>query len=175
MRLILILLFLLPALLFADELEPLFEQLAVTESTAEAAGIEAEIWAFWLKGPTDDATDTMELAVKAMNQGEWTLALVRLDQLIEQTPDFTEAWNKRATIHYMLGHFDQSIADIKQTLKREPRHFGAWSGLAMIMEHTGRLNAALQAHLMVLEIYPASISSQQRVEAIKTELLANST
>lgn len=174
MRTFLILFAFLPTMLMADPLDPLFKQLAEAPTAQSAASIEAEIWQAWLVGPTEDDTAQIKKAVRAMNQGEWTLAMVQLNQIIEQSPEFTEAWNRRATLHFMLGDFDSSIDDIEQVLKREPRHFGAWSGLGMIMERTGRQNAALKAYERVLQIYPASVSSQQRIEAIEAEMLENS-
>lgn len=163
-----------PILVTAEPLDSLFRDLVEADSADAAKPIENQIWAQWMIGPTDEATSDLEQAVANINQGELTLALVRLNSLIDDQPDFTEAWNKRATLYFMLGQAEESIADIEQTLKREPRHFGAWSGLGLILERQGRLRAALTAHREVLKIYPASASSQQRIREITTQLLQQS-
>lgn len=158
----------------ADELGELFEKLNNADSHRSAVRIERQIWAVWDIGPSAEATDKLERAVKAMNSGEYTLALVLLDQLVEQAPDYSEAWNKRATLYYMMGDFQRSIADIEQTVLLEPRHFGAWSGLGLILEMLNRTEAAIRAHETVLKIYPMSMFSQQKLEQLKEDQLEKS-
>ena len=86
----------------------------------------------------------MERSVEAMNSGELEHALKLLNELVLLAPAFPEAWNKRATVNYYLGDSTRSLADIAQTLAREPRHFGALGGLAMIFEDQGDfVNAAI--------------------------------
>ncbi len=150
----------------AASLDDLFDQLKTAETSTQAANIEENIWQFWLQGSTDTATEQLASAVRAMNQGELTLALVLLDELIETTPTYAEAWNKRATLHYIMGNFRQSFADIEQTIALEPRHFGAWSGMGLMFEQLGQIDAAIKAHQAVLDIYPASPFSQMKVEAL---------
>ncbi|MDX1474201.1 MAG: hypothetical protein R3309_08525, partial [Reinekea sp.] len=74
----------------AASLDDLFDQLKTAETSTQAANIEENIWQFWLQGPTDTATEQLASAVRAMNQGELTLALVLLDELIETTPTYAE-------------------------------------------------------------------------------------
>ena len=81
-------------------------------------------------------------AMKASSAAENETAIHILDSLIKVHPDFMEAWNKRATVYYMLGNYEKSVADIAQVLDREPRHFGALSGLGMIRQKQGDLAAA---------------------------------
>lgn len=159
---------------YAADLEDLFEQLNAAESHRSAARIERQIWAAWGIGPSEEATEKLERAVTAMNSGEYTLSLVLLDQLVEQTPAYAEAWNKRATLYYMMGNFQQSIADIEQTVLLEPRHFGAWSGLGLMLEMLNRTEAAIRAHETVLEIYPMSLFSLQKIKQLKEEQLEKS-
>ena len=80
-----------------------------------------------------------------MQAGDYRLALAAFDDLVERNPGFAEAWNKRATLHYLMGNDEASVADIVETLELEPRHFGALSGLALIYERNGQPAAAASA------------------------------
>ena len=77
-----------------------------------------------------------------------------LDAIVKIKPDYVEAWNRRATIHYMRKEFGQSLEDIRQVLIREPRHFGAMSGLGMILQEFGDEKHALDVFRRALEINP---------------------
>ena len=59
-----------------------------------------------------------------------------------------------ATIKYLQGDFYRSIIDIGLTLKLEPRHFGAISGLAQINFALGRYEEALKNINFASEIHP---------------------
>ena len=115
-----------------EELDALFTELAKTKGEAWQA-IEHRIWILWSQSSSPSARFLMSRAVKAMNAKEFEDALVFLDDLTRLAPDFAEAWNKRATIHFILQNYGQSVADIQRTLALEPRHFGALSGLGMIL------------------------------------------
>src|SRR5262249_229037 len=82
------------------------------------------------------------------------LALKLLDSIITLRPEYTEAWNRRATIFYMKKEFGRSLDDIRQVLAREPRHFGAISGLGMILQEFGDEKAALTVFRRAPEIHP---------------------
>lgn len=151
----------------ADELDDLFIALEAAPSYEAASIIEESIWLRWLTGPTDDDTALMIRTTLAMQQGELTFALVLLDQLTEQAPNFAEAWNKRATVNYLLGDYETAFFDIDKTLELEPRHFGAWSGLGLMLEHMGRYQAAIQAHQKVLELYPTSEFSRDKIVELR--------
>jgi tetratricopeptide (TPR) repeat protein len=73
---------------------------------------------------------------------------------VKLKPDYVEAWNRRATIHYMRKEFGQSMQDIRQVLSREPRHFGALSGLGMILQEFGEDKQALEVFRKALEVHP---------------------
>ena len=74
--------------------------------------------------------------------------------IIDIRPDYIEAWNRRATVYYLKKDFDRSIADIEEVLKREPRHFGALSGLGMIFQELGDDKHALDAFRRALAVHP---------------------
>ena len=98
-------------------------------------------------------------------------ALDLLDQALVIAPHYPEAWNRRATLNFSMNRLGKSLVDIEQTLLREPRHWGALMGLAMILEQTGRKEQALETYLRVLAVYPALDSAQDAAGRLSEELL----
>ncbi|MCK5622789.1 MAG: hypothetical protein KAJ11_10905, partial [Alphaproteobacteria bacterium] len=107
--------------------------------------------------------------VQYMNDGENEKALVNFNALVEIEPEFAEGWNKRATLHYVMGNFDGSVADIQRTLTLEERHFGALSGLGLIYDAMDRKEAAVKAFRAALGIHPNMESIRRRVEELIEE------
>jgi tetratricopeptide (TPR) repeat protein len=143
-----------PAEIRADTLDRLFAQLLKTADQQEAERIQKRIWDLWMTDDSPTANILIGQAMKASSSAENETALHILDSLIKVHPDFMEAWNKRATVYYMLGNYEKSVADIVQVLEREPRHFGALSGLGMIREKQGDLAAAREAYREALSVNP---------------------
>jgi len=137
-------------------LNPLFEQLQQASSNTQAKEIESQIWELWLATNDDNAEALMSQLTYAMSVGQYEIALQLSNQLVDSNPDYSEAWNKRATIQYLMGNHGLSVADIKQTLVLEPRHFGALSGLGLIFMASGNYEAALDAFNAVVKISPSS-------------------
>ena len=92
------------------------------------------------------------------------IALKLLDSVIKLRPDYVEAWNRRATLHFANKDFGKSVADIRQVLAREPRHFGAWAGLGHIYMSTGDKKRAVEAYRRALAIHPHLSSVKTIVE-----------
>lgn len=149
------------------ELDTLFSALKKAETNTQAKQIESEIWEAWFEAPDETADLLMSQIAAAMSAGQHRFALQLSNQLVDVSPQFAEAWNRRATIQYMLGNHSSSVADIKETLILEPRHFGALSGLGLIFMASGNYEAALDAFDAVLEISPASDNAKGSVEQVK--------
>src|SRR5690606_41423855 len=129
-----------PALADQDDprLPDFFERLLAAPSPSAAVPIEREIWRIWYEH--DDA-ETFRLLIEgdqAMKKGDFDTALTDFNAVIERDPDFAEGWNRRATLRYMMGDYEGSMADIDETLIREPRHFGALAGLGLVNMELGR-------------------------------------
>lgn len=154
----------------APELPRLFEELGASESPAEANRLENRIWALWFEAPDEASGRLMDRLQSSMAEGDFASALDFAGQLVELAPDFAEGWNRRATILYLIGDYDASVADIRETLALESRHFGAISGLGLIFLRQGDAASALAAFEAVLEISPQSASARQSVERTRQEL-----
>jgi len=152
-----------------ERLDSLFARLA----TAERDGwerVQTEIWAMWSQSGSDTIDLLLARAAKAMDERDLDLALRFLDDLVRLAPDFAEGWNKRATVHFLREDYGRSIADIQQTLALEPRHFGAMSGLGIILERLGDKKGAMQAFRRGLEIHPHLPNAQDAVDRLSPEV-----
>ena len=135
-------------------LDFLFEALKVAPDAESAKHIENRIWALWVASGSDTANLLMTRVKAATDAKDMALALKLLDAVIEIRPEFVEAWNRRATIYYLQKDYVRSMADIRQVLALEPRHFGAISGLGMILQEFGDDKHALEAFRRALAIHP---------------------
>ena len=135
-------------------LDFLFGALKAAPDEASAKHVEARIWAIWMQTPSDTAAVLMMRAKAAMDAQQMDVALKLLDAIIKLRPDWTEAWNRRATLYYLQNDYARSLSDIQQVLAREPRHFGALAGLGMIMQDLGDEKHALEAFRKALAINP---------------------
>ncbi len=120
----------------------------------EAAEVDQRIWLLWLHSEDKAVNRLMAQGVIAMQRGALDRALDRFDEIVERAPDFAEGWNKRATVLYMMGRHRDSVADVQQVLNLEPRHYGALSGLGMILVAIGQEEDALEWLRRALELNP---------------------
>jgi len=138
----------------AMSLDRLFDALKAAPDNESAKYVETRIWSMWLATDSDTTTLLMSRVKTAVDAKDMDLGIKLLSAVIEIKPDYIEAWNRRATLYYMKKEFDHSIADIEQVLKREPRHFGALSGLGMIFQELGDDKHALEAFRRALAVHP---------------------
>jgi tetratricopeptide (TPR) repeat protein len=138
----------------ALNLDRLFDALKVAPDDESAKYVENRIWAMWIATDSDTTTLLMSRVKAAVDAKDLDLGIKLLTAVIDIRPDYIEAWNRRATIYYMKKDFDDALADIHEVLKREPRHFGALSGLGMIMQELGDDKHALEAFRRALAVHP---------------------
>ncbi len=137
-----------------SRLNNLFDDLRRDEPLRDPAETIELIWAIWINHKDDMAAHRMGIALDAMAAGATDLAKSVLDELVENYPDWAEAWNKRATIAFIDERDDESISDIARTLELEPRHFGAIMGFAQICLRHGHTVEAKAAFAVALRLNP---------------------
>jgi tetratricopeptide (TPR) repeat protein len=137
-----------------QNLDFLFGALKAAPDAETAKAIEERIWALWFVSGSDTTDLLMSRAKTAVEAKELDLAITLLDAIVEIKPDYVEAWNRRATVHFMKKDYGRSLDDIRQVLAREPRHFGALSGLGLIMQEFGEEKRALEVFRRALALHP---------------------
>ncbi|MBD1147482.1 tetratricopeptide repeat protein [Pelagibacterales bacterium SAG-MED31] len=156
--------------LYADQndkrLNYLFDKLVVAEEEKEINKITNQIWKIWHEIDDPKTTREFETGVQMMNLGYFKRSIDYFDKVINKNQNFAEAWNKRATAHFMMGNFDLSMQDISKTLQLEPRHFGALDGMGLIYIHLNQPDKAIDIYNKMLEIFPNSISTKMKIERI---------
>ncbi len=148
-------------------LERLFERLVEAPVPAVAQPIEGAIWRIWLQSDDGAVQGLMRDGIGAMSRGDYRHALAKFDQMVLIAPEFAEGWNKRATVHYLLGDYAQSLGDIAKTLALEPRHFGALSGQGLVFMALQDERRALKSFEAALAIYPAFTSAAENAEQVR--------
>lgn len=135
-------------------LDFLFGALKVAPDATAAKAVENRIWALWLVSKSDTANLLMSRVKEAVEAQNLDLALELLDALVEVSPQYVEAWNRRATLHYMKKNLGAAIDDIRHVLALEPRHFGALTGLGLILQDLGDERRALEIYRKALAVHP---------------------
>lgn len=155
-----------------DPLAPLFERLRVTHDRREAGALESMIWALWAKyeGDRVEVGFLMHEGLQAIQRNEYDKAVRAFDEVTTLAPDFPEGWNQRATAEYLRGDYPAALADMRRTLRLEPRHFGALSGLGMVYMSLGDMERALKAFDAALGINPHMDMVRAHRETVREKL-----
>ena len=136
------------------KLDTLFDALKIAPDEDSAKAIEERIWAVWTVSSSDTCNLLMSRVKAASDDKNFDLALKLLGAVIAINPKYVEAWNQRATIYYLKDDYGRALADIREVLALEPRHFGALSGLGLILQDIGDDKHALEAYRKALAIDP---------------------
>ena len=153
-----------------DRLDDLFATLQEPGNPRTIQITESQIWEIWLQHANADVQELMLVGTQRMNAQRYAEAMVVFNRLTESFPDYAEGWNKRATLHYVLGNLDASVNDIEKTLDLEPRHFGALSGLGMVFIQRKELSKAKRAFEDLIEVHPNSPNAKQTLELVDEQL-----
>jgi len=151
----------------AAVLDTLFAKLQTTTDPSAIQALEQAIWEQWTIPSDPGQRELMMQGIAEMQQQELDSALATFTKLIEVAPELSEAWNKRATVEWLLGNFQASISDICETVKREPRHFGAYSGLGMIRAQMGEPARAVAAFELARRYNPHIVGIDEEIARLK--------
>jgi tetratricopeptide (TPR) repeat protein len=163
-----------PGLAAADQKDPrlpeLFGRLQAASDVEAARSPEASIWRIWSHSDDPAVEILMSQGVAAMARRDLRAALGKFDQIVKITPGFSEGWNKRATVHYLLGNFVESLHDIDRTLVLEPRHFGALSGRGLVYLELEEEEPALRSFEAALRVFPLLPGARYNAKALRKRL-----
>lgn len=148
----------------------LLDQLGRATAKAEANQIAQRIQRGWAQSGSATVDLLMQWAGEAMRENRHAAAEDLLTQVVVLAPNYAEGWNRRATLYYHKSDYGRSIADIERTLQLEPRHFGALSGLAIILQRTGLERKSLGVWYRVLAVYPANELAQKAATELEETL-----
>ena len=150
------------------QLPALFTELRTTSEAEKAKIVAAEIWQIWsVHSDNDRLSERVKIGIAQMEAGRLRQAEQIFTTIIDADPAFAEAWNKRATVYFLMGAYDRSKRDIAQTILREPRHFGALSGLGLVETHLGNYEAALNAYEQAIALHPYLENYEEITTALK--------
>ena len=148
-------------------LDTLFAKLQDATDPVAIQSLEAAIWEQWTMVPDQQQRAVMMRGIAEMQQQQLKNSIETFTTLIETAPDLSEAWNKRATAYWLMGNFTASLSDICETVKREPRHFGAYSGLGMIRAEMGENARAVAAFELARKWNPHIVGIDGEIERLK--------
>ena len=130
--------------------------------------IAQQIWMLWSTHPTNQKlTSILDEGSRLVQDQQYNRAIDVFTQAIELDPTWAEAWNKRATVYYIVGEFQKSQEDIDKVLELEERHFGALAGQGMVNIQLKNYDKAKRSYQKAQEIYPAMKSSKVMIEQIE--------
>ena len=148
-------------------LNQLFNELKVNKAKV-AAIVEQEIWSLWSTHPTDEKlTARLEEGSMFVRNQQPNRARDIFTEVIKLDENWAEAWNKRATVLYMLGEYQKSQEDIDKVLELEPRHFGALAGQGMVNIKLKNYEKAIRSYEEAQEIYPSMKTPEAMIKQMK--------
>ena len=132
---------------------------------------EHSLWEVWSRSGDPEVDDLFQMGLEQMNQRNAPAAIETFGDIIKKKPEFAEGWNKRATLYYLVGEYEKSLADCEEVLKRNPVHFGVLSGFGMIYLQLGKPDKALEYFQRALQVNPNLAQVEVTVEQLKRLLI----
>ena len=168
--------FFLSSLSYANEdykmqIDKLFDQLKNTTKYEESKKIESEIWNLWITHPTNESlTNLLSDGSFYMSQNNLESAYETFTKTINLDPNWAEAWNKRATVLYLMGKYELSQADINKVLEIENRHFGALSGQGLVQTALKNYQKAIDSYIEAHKVHPNMRSPLIMIEKLQLQI-----
>ena len=144
--------------------QPLLLKRLRDESSFVREFAERGLWLLWARSGDAEIDRLMATGVEQMQAGRHPDAVATFTEVIRRKPDFTEGWNKRATVHYLAGDYPKSLADCAEVVKRNPSHFGALSGYGQIYFRLEDYDEALRWWKRALEVNPNMTSVEINIK-----------
>ena len=149
---------------------PLLHERLRDESAFVRGFAEQGLWLLWTRSGDAGIDALMARATEEMQAGRYGEAIALLNDIVAKKPDFAEGWNRRATVHYLAGELQKSIADCDEVLMRNPGHFGALSGLGQIYLQLEDDAKALESFRRALEVNPNMVGVEMNVRMLEERL-----
>jgi tetratricopeptide (TPR) repeat protein len=122
-----------------------------------------DLWRLWFQQKGIYGLELLRRSQTALEAGDYQRAKSILTDIVESHPDFAEAWNRRAVVHYIHGNYLASLADCQKTVALNPVHFGALHGMGLCYAALGNYRSAIQAFRRALEIQPHALLNQKLI------------
>ncbi len=153
------------------QIDKLFDQLKTTNNYENSKKIESKIWKLWTTHPSEESlTALLADGSFYMSQNKLETAYETFTKTIELDSNWAEAWNKRATVLYLMGKYELSLADIDKVLKLEKRHFGALSGQGLVQTALKNYQKAIDSYIEAHKIHPNMKSPLIMIEKLQTQI-----
>ncbi|MGO4907021.1 tetratricopeptide repeat protein [Pseudorhodobacter sp. W20_MBD10_FR17] len=149
-------------------LDDLFAQLK-TATPIETNRLERQIWREWSKSGSASMDLLLQRGREALDNGDSAAAIEHLTALVDHAPDFAEGWNTRATAYFQAGLYGPSVADIQHVLALNPRHFGAMTGFARMLEDTNQPDRALVLYRAAIAIHPNLDGVKEAIDRLEAK------
>ena len=160
---------------YADQNDPrlklLFSNVKDSQNELSSSIYITSIWKIWSEINDTNSQQLYDLGNQLLKKREYKKSLLVFSDLINKEPDFAEGWNKRATLHFLMGNFNESIQDINKTLALEPRHFGALDGLGQIQFKLNNFYESIQTYEKLLTIVPHSSSAKKMLKLMNAQFI----
>ena len=161
--------------LFADdnkkEIDKLFIQLKSALNFENSKKIEDKIWDLWTTHPSkNNLTKLLADGSSSMMNNKLDAAYDKFTEVIELDPNWAEAWNKRATVLYLMGKYELSQADIDKVLMIEKRHFGALTGQGLVQTALKNYQKAIESYIEAHKVHPFMKSPLIMIEKLQLQI-----
>jgi len=153
------------------QVDDLFDQLKTSTNYEDSKKIESKIWELWTTHPSENSlTALLADGSFYMSQNKLETAYETFTKTIELDSNWAEAWNKRATVLYLMGKYEQSQADINKVLELEQRHFGALSGQGLVQTALNNYQKAIDSYIEAHKVHPNMKSPLIMIERLKIQI-----
>ena len=149
------------------------EALAVLrgDDPVRAARAASALWEIWHRSGDPQLDSLLRQGIEAMERQEIDKAEALFTRLIRVAPGFAEGWNKRATARFLAKDFTGAIADCRETLARNPNHFGALSGQGLCHLALEQYKEAADLFRRTLTVHPYLDSARTNLRSALNELV----